>query len=158
MQGDEENESLGDRDENDNDEDDPQEDDDDEDEEMTNPRKRAKKSTFTPRRQSSGSKINGVSKAAKAKKPRKSRKTNISVQIEENTNESPMLGKLQPKQKAYFVEALLDDNVALDTTILEWIERYEEDKTKALAAMVNFVLRVSSLYPPYLTAVLWLFL
>jgi hypothetical protein len=30
----------------------------------------------------------------------------------------------------------------LDATILEWIERYEEDSTTAMTEMVNFILRV----------------
>lgn len=45
----------------------------------------------------------------------------------------------------WFVEALLDDKVALDATVLEWVERYEEDSTTAMTEMVNFILRVSSL-------------
>jgi len=39
-------------------------------------------------------------------------------------------------------EALLDEKVALDPTVLEWIERYEEDETTAMTEMVNFILRV----------------
>ena len=42
------------------------------------------------------------------------------------------------------LEALLDDKVALDATILEWIDQYEKDKTSAMTEMVNFILRVRS--------------
>ena len=42
------------------------------------------------------------------------------------------------------VDALLDEKVALDPTVLEWIERYEDDETAAMTEMVNFILRVSS--------------
>jgi hypothetical protein len=42
------------------------------------------------------------------------------------------------------VDALLDEKVALDPTVLEWIERYEEDETAAMTEMVNFILRVES--------------
>ena len=47
------------------------------------------------------------------------------------------------RKSSKFVEALLDDKVALDATILEWIERYEEDNATAMTEMVNFILRVS---------------
>jgi hypothetical protein len=39
----------------------------------------------------------------------------------------------------------LDDKVALDATILEWIEKYQEDESAAMTEMVNFILRVQSL-------------
>ena len=37
----------------------------------------------------------------------------------------------------------MDDKVALDATILEWIERYEENEPAAMTEIVNFILRVS---------------
>ena len=43
---------------------------------------------------------------------------------------------------ADLVDALLDEKVALDPTVLEWIERYEDDETAAMTEMVNFILRV----------------
>jgi hypothetical protein len=43
---------------------------------------------------------------------------------------------------ADLVDALLDEKVALDPTVLEWIERYEDDETSAMTEMVNFILRV----------------
>jgi hypothetical protein len=46
-------------------------------------------------------------------------------------------------------EALLDDKVALDATILEWIEKYEEDEPAAMTEMVNFILRVRPLKAPF---------
>ena len=42
------------------------------------------------------------------------------------------------------IEALLDEKIALDPTVMEWIERYEEDDTAAMTEMVNFILRVIS--------------
>lgn len=39
----------------------------------------------------------------------------------------------------------MDDKVALDATILEWIEKYEEDEPAAMTEMVNFILRVQRL-------------
>lgn len=47
-----------------------------------------------------------------------------------------------------WVDALLDEKVALDPSVLEWIERYEEDETAAMTEMVNFILRV--ILPSYL--------
>jgi cohesin complex subunit SA-1/2 len=128
--------------ENEIDEEDPE--DQDDDEEVEKPRKRARKSSPAQgRRRAPATKANGVSKSAKAKKPRKSRKSDA-AQAEENTNESPMLGTLisHSPQEANLIEALLDDKVALDATILEWIERYEDDKTAAMTEMINFILRV----------------
>ena len=133
---------MEDGEENEIDEEDPE--DQDDDEEVEKPRKRARKSAPAQgRRRAPASKANGVSKTAKAKKPRKSRKSDA-AQAEENTNESPMLGTLIPQsqQEANLIEALLDDKVALDATILEWIERYEDDKTAAMTEMINFILRV----------------
>ena len=40
------------------------------------------------------------------------------------------------------LDALLDDKVALDATIIEWIDRYTEDETAATTEIVNFILRV----------------
>jgi len=40
------------------------------------------------------------------------------------------------------LEALLDDKIALDPTVLEWIERYDQDEKTAMTEMVNFILRV----------------
>lgn len=40
------------------------------------------------------------------------------------------------------LDALLDDKVALDATIIEWIDRYTEDETAAMTEIVNFILRV----------------
>jgi hypothetical protein len=45
-------------------------------------------------------------------------------------------------QTCLTADALLDEKVALDPTVLEWIERYEEDETAAMTEMVNFILRV----------------
>src|SRR5277367_5595264 len=147
VEDDGDNESAEDDEENEIDEEDPEEQDDDE--EVEKPRKRARKSPPTQgrRRRASATKANGVSKKSKAKKPRKSRKSDI-AQIEENTNESLMLGTLisPSRQEVNSVEALLDDKVALDATILEWIERYEDDKTAAMAEMINFILRVPPSY------------
>jgi hypothetical protein len=39
----------------------------------------------------------------------------------------------------------LDDKIALDPTVLEWIERHEQDEKAAMTEMVNFILRVSPL-------------
>ena len=50
-----------------------------------------------------------------------------------------------------WLDALLDEKVALDPTVLEWIERYEEDETAAMTEMVNFILRV--IRPNYLAYV-----
>jgi hypothetical protein len=36
----------------------------------------------------------------------------------------------------------LDDKVALDATILEWIGKYQEEEPAAMTEMVNFILRV----------------
>src|ERR1700723_1098837 len=44
-------------------------------------------------------------------------------------------------------EALLDDKIALDPTVLEWIERYQENENSAMTEMVNFILRVHPFHP-----------
>lgn len=135
-----EKDSTEDVDENDDDDDEEEE---EEEEEVEKPRKRARKApSAQSRRRASATKSNGVSKASKAKKPRKPRNRDAG-DVEENPNECPMLGKTL-RESSKFVEALLDDKVALDATILEWIERYEEDKATAMTEMVNFILRVIS--------------
>ena len=35
--------------------------------------------------------------------------------------------------------------MALDPTVLEWIERYEENESEAMTELVNFILRVYTL-------------
>jgi hypothetical protein len=60
----------------------------DDDEEEENPPKRVKKSTAAKSKRRTSGKANGISKGKKSKKSRKSDE----VEIEENTNECPMLG------------------------------------------------------------------
>jgi hypothetical protein len=67
--------------------------DDDEEEEVEKPRKRARKKPSTGgRRGTSGAKTNGVAKGTKGKGGRKPRESDVNVELEENTNECPMLG------------------------------------------------------------------
>jgi hypothetical protein len=115
------------------------EDEDDQDDEPQ-PKKRARKNPSSqPKTRQRAKKTNGVSKA---KKPRKSR-NGKDVEMQENSNESPMLGNPSPFLPNC-VEALLDEQGALETTVVEWIERYQENASTAMAEMVNFILQVYS--------------